>query len=58
MDDEEILELANELSSCFGHVNKDYEESLSFIENSIKHFNSVCHAKEEKINKFAIDKSN
>jgi hypothetical protein len=52
LDENEILELSNELASCFGHSNKNYNECLLFIENLINHYNLVCHAKEKDINSF------
>lgn len=58
LDGDEIIELTSKLASCFGHHIKDYDESIIFIENLIKHFNLVCHDKEKKINKFVSDNAN
>ena len=52
LDDKEVFELANQMASCFGHINKDYEETLWFMENLVNHFNTICHYKEMKINSY------
>jgi hypothetical protein len=55
LDDKEIFELTKELSWCFNHNIKDYEESLIFIENLCNHYNSICYSKEMRINTFVKD---
>ncbi len=53
LDENEILYLGNNLSKCFGHTIKDYNDCVSFVENVINHFNTICYVKETKINTFA-----
>ena len=50
--EDDLLELSNKLAGCFGHVNDDYNECVSFLKNVILHFNTICYVKEMKINLF------
>jgi hypothetical protein len=52
LDDDEIIQMSNSLAWCFGHKNEDYDECISFIQNVINHFNTICYVKEMKINSY------
>lgn len=50
LDENEIITMTNNLSSCFGHKVHTIDDSLIFIENIINHFNKECNFRENQIN--------
>ena len=58
LDEEEILYLTKEISKCFIHNIKNYDECFDFIINILEHFNFIYHTKEKNIDFFVISHEN
>jgi len=58
LDEEEILYLTKEISKCFNHNIKNYDECFDFIINILEHFNFIYHTKEKNIDFFVANNWN
>jgi hypothetical protein len=51
MDSDEIIHLSNNIARCMGHKIKTLEESNDFLSNVLDHFNRLCNANLQSIQK-------